>query len=110
MLSILRILKSNNDIRDLGLQYEGWDQREFDKRNAVQFEGQIAHSIFENLDILSVYRGFYISEEEGDEKYAFSVNLRNIYIFWYTKNAIHFKPPYGGSLEVLSKISIPQMD
>lgn len=94
---ILRITASNNDIRDLGLQYDGWDQRNFKKRNAVQFEGQIAHSIFENLDLISVYRGFYIDETKGEENYAFSVNLRNIYIFWYAKNAIHFKPPYGGN-------------
>ncbi|USK68320.1 glycoside hydrolase family 55 protein [Peribacillus asahii] len=93
---ILKITASNNDIRDLGFQYEGWDQREFKNRNAVQFEGQIAHSVFENLDMVSVYRGFYIDEKKGEENYAFSVNLRNIYIFWYTKNAIHFKPPYGG--------------
>lgn len=93
---ILRITASNNDIRDLGFQYEGWDQREFKNRNAVQFEDQIAHSVFENLDMISVYRGFYINEKKGKEKYAFSVNLRNIYIFWYAKNAIHFKPPYGG--------------
>ncbi len=92
---IFRIIATKNNIRDLGLQYEGWDQREFKNRNAIQFEEQVANSVFENLDIVSVYRGFYIAQE--GEFYAFSVNIRNIYIFAYAKNAISLVPPKGGN-------------
>ena len=93
---IFKVSASFNDIRNLGLQYDGWDQSDYTNRNAIVFEDQIAHSVFENLDIISVYRAFYIDETEGAENYAFSINLRNIYIFWFEKNAIHFNPPYGG--------------
>ncbi|MFZ0446869.1 MAG: glycosyl hydrolase family 28-related protein [Bacillus sp. (in: firmicutes)] len=92
---ILRIKASKNNISDLGFQYEGWDQRKYEKRNAIQFEDQIAHSVFENLNMVSVYRGFYIAPSK--ENYAFSVNIRNIYIFYYAKNAIHLVPPEGGN-------------
>ena len=92
---ILRIKTSKNNISDLGFQYEGWDQRKFEKRNAIQFEDQIAHSVFENLNMVSVYRGFYIAPSK--ENYAFSVNISNIYIFNYAKNAIHLVPPKGGN-------------
>ncbi|MBM4764469.1 glycosyl hydrolase family 28-related protein [Bacillus sp. B15-48] len=92
---ILKIIGGKSDIRNLGFQYEGWDQRDFEKRNAIQFEDQIANSIFENLNFVSVYRGFYIAE--GAVNFAFSVNMRNIYIFYYAKNAIHLVPPSGGN-------------
>ncbi len=92
---IFRIKTSKNTISDLGFRYEGWDQRKFEKRNAIQFEDQIAHSVFENLNMVSVYRGFYIAPSE--ENYAFSVNIHNIYIFNYAKNAIHLVPPKGGN-------------
>jgi hypothetical protein len=92
---IFKIKSSKNDIRDLGLQYKGWDQAKFTHRNAIQFEEQVAHSVFENLNIISVYRAFYIAQ--NDEYYAFSVNIRNIYIFNYAKNAINLVPPKGGN-------------
>ena len=45
--------------------------------------------------MVSVYRGFYIAPSK--ENYAFSVNISNIYIFNYAKNAIHLVPPKGGN-------------
>ncbi|MBM7579220.1 glycosyl hydrolase family 28-related protein [Jeotgalibacillus terrae] len=92
---IFRITGSKNDVRNLGLSYEGWDQREYTKRNAIQFEEQVANSVFESIHMVSVYRGFYIAQDK--ENYAFSVNMRNIYVYQYAKNAIHLVPPQGGN-------------
>ncbi|TFE00018.1 glycosyl hydrolase family 28-related protein [Jeotgalibacillus sp. R-1-5s-1] len=92
---IFRMTGSKNDVRNLGLSYEGWDQREYTERNAIQFEDQIANSVFESIHMVSVYRGFYIAQNK--ENYAFSVNMRNIYVYQYAKNAIHLVPPQGGN-------------
>lgn len=92
---IFRITGSKNDVRNLGLSYEGWDQSEFTERNAIQFEEQVANSVFESIHMVSVYRGFYIAQDK--ENYAFSVNMRNIYVYQYAKNAIHLVPPQGGN-------------
>lgn len=93
---IFSINGSNNDIRDLTLQYEGWYQDEHSNRNAITFEGEVGHSSFENLKLISVYRGFYIQESSKEQNHAFSLNLRNIYVFNYAKNALHFMPSTGG--------------
>jgi Pectate lyase superfamily protein len=93
---IFTINGSNNDIRDLTLQYEDWYQDEHPERNAIVFEGEIGHSSFENLKILSVYRGFYVLPSSKETNHAFSLNFRNIYVFNYAKNALHFSPSSGG--------------
>ena len=93
---IFKVNGSFTDIEDMTLQYEGWYQKEHPERNAIVFEGEIGHSSFENLKLLSVYRGFYILPSSEKVNYAFSLNLRNIYVFNYAKNALHFMPSTGG--------------
>ena len=93
---ILIMKGSNNDIRDLALQYEGWNQDEHKNRNAIEFQEKVAHSTFENLRLISVYRGFHIKESDDEVFNAFSVNIRNIYVYNYAKNALNFVPEKGG--------------
>ncbi|KMM36731.1 glycosyl hydrolase family 28-related protein [Guptibacillus hwajinpoensis] len=93
---IFKVVGSNSDIRDLTLQYEDWYQDEHPERNAIVFEGEVGHSSFENLKLVSVYRGFYVLPSSKETNHAFSLNLRNIYVFNYAKNALHFAPSTGG--------------
>ncbi|WP_242057216.1 glycoside hydrolase family 55 protein [Pseudalkalibacillus hwajinpoensis] len=93
---IFKVQGSFTNIEDMTLQYEGWYQEEHPDRNAIVFDGEIGHSNFENLRLISVYRGFYILPSSEKENHAFSLNLRNIYVFNYAKNALHFMPSTGG--------------
>ena len=85
-----------NEISDMRLQYEGWENKDFKNRNVIQFTGNISMSTFQNLHMVSMYRGFYIDDNPNKVSAAFSNIIRNIYIFGYEKNAIHLDPPIGG--------------
>ena len=84
------------ELRDMRLQYSGWDQSSQTNRNAVEFTGKNAYHTFENLRFVSVYRAFHINQNSNEIHNAFSINVRNIYCFAYWKNVINMVPSQGG--------------
>lgn len=82
-------------IADMELSYSDWSPG--DNRNAIRFKGQVAHSSFKNLRMISVTRGMYIDPLSTNGGNVFSCNFENLYTFWYKKNSIHLKARSGAN-------------
>lgn len=85
----------NAKICDMELSYNDWSPQ--DKRNAILFLGQIAHSTFKNLRFISVTRAIYIEPTSTIGGNVFSNNFENLYTFWYSRNAYHLKARSGAN-------------